>query len=680
MRYTINIIFSLLLIISSLVAETDKIITEQEIEDLRSDIYKARPGKINSSVGFDFSTGGSGNATYFNHKPSTNARFYPNINSGSKIGIKANPGTGLEFKVELSLDTYDDPSMTSFGPISGHHLFGYSFGNIEVDMNITTSDYAVKFRAGGPFYSGMEGSGSPLVNGKINGEGGKFLFERRDWYTVEMPEKYYADNYKAAGAYEEGDRSSSGADGKGFFGQFTYYPFSSKILLLINKKGFQNASVQYYSKIDKENVLIPGNTVGLAYSYDVVNPNNTFIKDEVHNTTGLEITGSHFLKYQLTGAYSVSDFPKDTDEDSNSATGNAAIAILSRQMPGFLFVNYWVPQTRFFYASPDFAGSTVRRTHLIADKYGKQRTVMPMDDMIHCNSGSYTYFISSQFQFLTKTGKLKLVYGESRNTTETWNRIKLPHRMNHRIWFDHAGAFQADAGYPGLYTDGQDWDDTVDSDGMSSEVFDWFIAEDDTETEVVVTTTNKITVTNAIVHKWDHSRKKHTLYRIEFYYNLNEIIPMKYPLYYISRNVFSDIKFLNFYNPELDTYKESKDNEKVRYSWVDHFFAFGLKPDFYIIAFYSIERHHFNYPELYKEKRVWNMSADGTTGGAPGYGPARYELKDIGYGLGYDWFFKGNMQMFFKVRWFNHYDKYRPQFDFDGYKIIVEFRTYFTYG
>ncbi len=274
-----------------------------------------------------------------------------------------------------------------------------------------------------------------------------------------------------------------------------------------------------------------------------------------------------------------------------------------------------------------------------------------MDNMGNFNNNSYTYFIASQFNLLTQTGQVKITYGESYDIKPTYNRIKHPQRLNHREWTGSAGSF----GHPGLYTDGIDWDDSTEGESISSEVFDY-----------IYRIPGKGASTNSL--------KKHTLYRIELYYDIREIIPLKYPLFYISRNIYGNVSFKEFwfadYEGKENVIKKDPDNEKVRYSFVDHFLAFGLFPEFYIIGFYGIERQRFDLPESI-HKSTYNMVEEG-------YG--NYDMKNIGYGIGCDWFFKGNMQMFFKIRWFEHIDEYRPEFNFSGHKINLEFRTYFTYG
>ena len=672
MKYFSKILLNILIILFILsiginAQDAEDLVTESEIEGLKRSIWKGRHEKLNTKVGIDFSSGGNANGTYFTKNPATNRNLTANINSSSSLGLRATPGAGTELNIEVNMDK----------TANGDLLHGYSFGNLFGEINISEQNFNANAKAGGPFYSGMEGTGTPLVNGEINGEGGLFLFERRDWYTVELSKKYYSDNYNAAGAYEEEDRSSSGAEGTGFVGVLNYFPISTKFVAFWNKLGGVNASWEHYFRVLKENILIPNNNIGIQYSKINYNPNNTGKNDLSQHTGSIEFSGTEFAKYHVEAAYSETSFPKE--EGEIKAVGSAYIASISKQLNGFLFVNSLVPQARVYYVTP-YYGSEHRRgfirgTIKTLDEYGLVRTIIPMYDMEHASTGSITYFASALFQLFTQTGKVKLTYGESYDTKETWSRIKLPHRLNHRMWFDNAGTFKNEAGYPGLHTDGQDWDDDLDGEGISSEVFDWYYHEKETKIE---TKSNGDKVTNQYSYEYDYSKKKHSLFRIELYYNLSEIIPMKYPLYFISRNLFSDISFLSFYDPEYNLTKDNKDNEKVEYSWSDYFLAFGLLPQFYIIGFFSIERQVFNYPELFNNKYSWDMSVDGS--GNRIYKPAQYDMKNIGYGVGYDWYFKGNMQMFLKIRWFDHYDKYRPQYDFSGYKVIIEFRTYFSYG
>ncbi len=159
-----------------------------------------------------------------------------------------------------------------------------------------------------------------------------------------------------------------------------------------------------------------------------------------------------------------------------------------------------------------------------------------------------------------------------------------------------------------------------------------------------------LTSMDSITHSsWDFSaltgrnstnRKIHSLFRIDVSEDINNWVDFGMPFYYIARFIYSKIG-----NDRSYAYLD--------YNYSDHFLALGLRSYFYIIGYIANETQIVDPGGVYDD-------------------PILSEEKS--YGLGFDWFFKDGIAIYFKSKYFKHFNYQDDFFNFSGYDFGLNFQ------
>ncbi len=563
-------------------------IDQAEMDTIKANIDKAGQENIDVGLSFDYYT------IFLKNNPTTLNPLKGIPYFDSSLGFNLTP----DWRTKLNI------ILKSKSSLKGDYEYTKAIDEaFKIEFEIAGINSSLRIMMGGPYW---EIGSSPLTLGYLPTRVGASVFERRPWYEVIIPEKYYQKTF-AEGKIPLEEREFSGL--KGISLEYLYMPLKLVGTGFLGKTedNYQNGNWLWFGKFEKD---LFNYNVGVQYAGHISNPNNTRINDSEDNLFSLKIKGETLtFEHYIEIAYSLSRRPKLNKE----ADGFALISNLSRRLFDELFFIYNFDMVfKFYYATPEFSGND-NAVYNAAPVFSSDEPlpVSAIETTGKFYSGSTTLYLINAFNLLF--GRVNISLGGARDKKETPNLFKLAHHLNHKEWHNIAGGF---SGYSGLE---QDWD--TDYEGASETIY--FTGS---------------------------SKKYYSLFRMDLSYNLADWINFGFPIYYISRNIRSAISKEQFIFPTA-----TSDYKILEYNYSEHFFALGITPEFYIVALKSIEEYIVD------------------------YNGSKMEMNGYGSGIGWDWFFTGGIAMYTRLRWFEHKDRYREQFNFDGYSFTLSFSKYFTY-
>ena len=603
----------------------------EEISQAEKSVEKAENSKVNSGVGFSAGLGLSYGSTYLLDNPTLGwdkVNNYINLGSSFEFEIKPHYSSYLKLRVGINspINTPEEESLVG------------GLGRFQLEYSMSGMDSKTSIWLGGPYYN--QGS-SVLTAGEIISGWGAMYFERRDWYKVTLPEVHYKELYAGSRMTVSDEDEDNFTGIKGLFLKHYYIPFQLSFKGFYGRtydiefqgetwpNNYQSGTWFRYGSLNKK---INKQVAGVNYAGHVINRFKSELNDEEAHLFSFTLNGEYAdFSYNLESAFSSARRPNENNE---KASGQSALMSISKKLAQFLFINNLDSNLRLYYASPRYYGkfNTVQNT-LPLFLSDPAYPVMGAESFGHFYANSYAAYWANRFNILK--GITVLTWGFSQEFEKTQNIIKLPHHINHYTWYSMVDSLN-DAGYTNVAVD---WG--TDHSGASESY-------------------QEITIYNGEIN-YLSSIKTYPLLKLDMSYNVSDWIDLGIPVYYMNKLMWNAVCDKAAYIPFVN--KWDKISGMTLY---EHFFAFGVHPEFYIIAFYATET-------LFLNSTLINYTF--------------FDMRDDGYGIGFDYYPTGQgIGFFFRLRYFEHYDnsilrdehgkivkdqfdkpiKYREEFNFSG--------------
>ena len=611
------------------------LLSPQDRREIQNNLKKAENAKLNKTFTLDVGTGLNWNMWNFydgflNNLPGKRVGTQiDQLSMGLSIGFVASAKTA---KLSVKMD------MTA-GLLNLKEFDGtFEPGLITAAYNSSIGVTPFQFGFGGPFYS--EGPAlSPLSAGNLNVESGssRFLFERVPWDEANEPRRYYNNIYKNSGTVADNRQSGIGKPG---------------IFLVLNPQAFDVsfflAKSGTWSPIVKIARSLKIFDISLTYQDFNLDPDMSFrpLKSSHIGTIGLRRNTDRYI-FNIEGGYSYGQVSSSFVTSNHLRIGQAGLLNFRTKKARLFIVDDLIFQLTGYYASRYYFGqgaNAVKSQFSFANTnhYSFIPPVKTLGDFIGDSVSAFTY---AQFKFLT--GSVRLTYGAVSSFGETADAFKLPHDLGHKVWFLAASGMNGNYPAPGGSPIWADWD---------------WMYEGATENYVVVnyggtnvlsfqsTGDNPYAVPGGVIQT---SKKSYAMGRLDCQYELSQLFNLPFPVYYFGRFIFSGIFVKNPVNLPFSTKGRVYD-----YLYTDHFVAVGLHPEFYLIGYVGTERNVLGGAGLLKTPVI---------------------MDGLGYGIGFDWFFKGGMGFYVKAQVLDQENPINPALGFKCWWINLELTKYFEY-
>jgi hypothetical protein len=628
---------------TGIAAETDlpgpdgRLLTPADEQEILANLRKAEHARLNKTFTLDIGTGLNWNMMSFyegrlDNIPGKKFRTpVDGLSTGWSIGFSSKlKGADMSVKLSftaglLNLDKFDGtftPGAISAGITSAVGVVPYQFG------------------LGGPFYSGSGPEGlTPLSSGNLNleRESSRFLFERFSWDEVNEPLRYYNNIYKNSGAAID-----SRAGGSGKAGMFlTLSPPGWQAAFFLAKSGTWSPVVRIVK------LLKPFN-LSLNYQNFNLDPDMSFrpLKYAHIGTVGLQRSTAN-LNLKLEGGYSYGGVTSAFLATNRILTGQAGLFSLQVKHGRLFLFDAFSFQLSAYYASKNYFGqaaNAVKNSYSFANTNHYQ-FVGPVKTVGDLLGDAASLFPSVQFKFMT--GTVKLTWGAVSTFSRTIDAFKLPHDLGHKVWASIAADMAGNYPAPQSVALWQDWDW-----GTDAGTENYLIMNYNGSNALVSASQGgtPYTVPSGTILR---SRKHYALARIEYQYELSQLVGLPFPLYYYGRFIFSGV----FVRRPVNLPFASR-GRVYEYGYMDHFLAAGLRPDFFLIGYVGTERNAL---------------------GGDGLLRTPFIMTGTGYGIGVDWFFKGGMGLYVKVQGLEHRNQTDANLGFKCWWANVELTKYFEY-
>ncbi len=599
--YLISIILISIIFCSQVLAE-EEIISTNKIAEIKDDLKKARHSRINRKIALDIGMGMKLGIIKLDK--------YPSILSDTVIKSAGEDiSMSIGFNILSGLRT-----ILTLTPSNGEYERDIS-NFLELAFSSKVGDISYDIKLGGPNWGTYF---SPLVVDRIRSEGGELLFDVDTTEDFNNPIDYYYDKYSKLGIEKETIEGGGRAPGeKGMYLNLKFpskWTFSSWIAKLDNM--YQDSSLLILGKTVKE---INDYNIGLCGTRFIINPNSTELNDEEAHLLSLSLgKQSRKLLFYYENAVSIANRPKDKKEEKGTA---AMLKLISKENE-ILFITGLTTQFRAYYASPEYYGKLDASKHKITGVYNPlpvfstdvPRPVFPIREQKDFYANAYSFYLANTFDLLA--GKFKATFGMSEHIKKTDDKFSLPRDLNSDQW--------------GSVWWLNDYDKTWDDEEL-----------------MLIPDYVGLGRNNYIYEMPTKSRKHFSLFRLDLYYDLLEWFDAEYPIFYVGRFIFSGISVNKLVFPTSDS-----PDKILYYKYKEHFLAFGISPEFYLVGFFAKEDNLFGYSD---------------------YEPVTFSftMEEIGYGAGFDLSVSGGMSFHFRARYFDHTDKEHEAYNFNGYEASL---------
>jgi hypothetical protein len=672
-------------------------ITEEAMAAARSNIMKAENSKLNPKItvnvdsGINYSYWGysaskpvlkSGNAA----SPIRGAYDEGRIDFKMKLAYALRGGNmSMEFQYNQRPDNFSAPV---FGLGIGYPSFSSALGGMPYNIRTGLGDlrYVVQNSpVDRPLLAGKLSTFDDLV--QFNS-----TFVRVPWVEVKDPEVMYRGLNDSFAEIPEMKPDSFGLSKAGVGIEFKT-PGDFNVGLMAVKYAF-HPLVGVTKTIGKM-------TLGAGYFLSTDDPDwsgrpiyqgQTFDGSLVFNGSRASLFLEGAYTKSLIREYNATNFEfRNTTSDNLTSTspsragirethdfGYSAHATLVTKKGKFLMLNGNQFFLRYLYASDGFdpTDNAARDVNFKFDS-----VIKPVDYLRNVDdfyTGAQTVFVSDRFNFLK--GKVRVTGGLAMSSLATPDAYRLGNWFNHKVWHFSGAIYASDwiapadtgtkfkTDYKSLWQ--QDWNDVYE--GSSQVVWNH-------DLYVMYYTNGTTRMSNDNYRVPYYSKKNFSMFSVDYALDLSRIFKISFPVYYQGRIQYSAI-FVN--NALAAPFKASQANMPVHYSLFGNYFVFAVKKNFNLLAYIGVEQNRHKPTVTTLRQPVWYPGpGDKTSVKYVKRSSQALEInqKDVGYGGGFDWYFRDGFGFYFRFHTSDRQD-YIQNYKSHPYGVRFELRRFFSYS